>query len=341
MSSSVDAVPRSLVFGLDDGPGLRRTGHKRFRYRDDVTGEPVEDPATMARIRALAVPPAWVDVWISADPCCHLQATGRDARGRKQYRYHPDFRAHREDAKFDQLVPFAAQLPQLRRRVAEDLGRRGLPFERVTALIVALLDETFIRIGNEEYVRANRSFGLTTLRDRHVQMQGTTLHLRFAGKGAKVHAVDVGDRRLARLILRCQDLPGQVLFQYVEEDQTRAVRSSDVNEYLREATGLDVTAKTFRTWGASTLAASGLAAAPCSPGAAERQHLANEVLRGVAEVLNNTLAVCRRSYVHPRLLADFQDGSFADRWRASSGRGSSELSVDERRLAHYLAAGTR
>jgi DNA topoisomerase-1 len=338
MTTAPETLPASLVFGLDDEPGIRRRGRNRFRYFDDVTGEPVHDATTIDRIRFLAIPPAWTDVWISADPSRHLQATGRDARGRKQYRYHPDFRSHQEEAKFEMLVPFATQLPRLRRQVADDLSRPGLPFERVVALVVRLLEETYVRVGNEEYARTNRSFGLTTLRDRHARMQGTHLRLRFNGKGARIHEVPIDDRRLAKLIVRCQDLPGQVLFQYLDGDVPRPIRSTDINHYVRDATGLEVSAKTFRTWGATTLAASGFATMPTASNPTEARRLTNVVLRGVADEVHNTLAVCRRSYVHPRLVADYQDGTFAERWSAVSARGSSWLSTDERRLTHYLTA---
>ncbi|MGD9798197.1 MAG: DNA topoisomerase IB [Acidimicrobiia bacterium] len=329
-------LPGSLAFGLDDEPGIRRTGRRRFRYIDERSGRAVVDAGTLDRIARLAIPPAWQDVWISTDPNGHLQATGRDARRRKQYRYHPEFRAHQEEAKFDLLVPFGRQLPRLRRRVAADLGRPGLPLERVVALVVRLLEATNVRVGNEEYVRSNRSFGLTTLRDRHATMEGTRLRLRFNGKGAKVHEVSITDRRLARLVLRCQDLPGQVLFQHVDDEGSHPVRSTDVNDYLRAATGLDASAKVFRTWGATVLAAAGFAAAPTPSGPTEARRLTNAVLRPVAEEVHNTLTVCRQSYVHPRVVAIFQAGDFATEWAATSARGSTWLTPDERRLLQLL-----
>lgn len=254
-----DAV---LLFGTDAEPGIRRRGRARRRYVDDVTGETVTDAATLERIASLAVPPAWTDVWISRDPDSHLQATGRDARGRKQYRYHPSFRSHREARKFDQLPAFGAVLGPLRARVSDDLEGSGLDKRRVVALVVRLLDHSFVRVGNEEYARTNQSYGLTTLRDEHAQVQGGRLRLSFVGKHGRRHEVEVADARLARLVRRCQDLPGQVLFQYVEGDEIRPVRSTDVNDYLREVTGLEVTAKTFRTWAASVLLGAGLAGVP-------------------------------------------------------------------------------
>ena len=254
---------RALRFGLDDEPGIRRRGRRRPRYLDEVTGEELDDSEALERIAALAIPPAWTDVWISADPCSHVQATGRDARGRKQYRYHARFRQQQEEAKFELLEPFGRALPRLRRIVRDDLGRAGLPQERVIALVVELLERTLVRVGNEEYARTNGSFGLTTLRDRHVRIDGSHLRMRFTGKSAKVHDVAFDDRRLARLVRRCQELPGQVLFQFVDGDGAQhPVRSSDINDYLRGATGLDATAKTFRTWSASVFAATALAAQP-------------------------------------------------------------------------------
>jgi DNA topoisomerase I len=326
-----------LTFVTDDLPGIRRRGQTRFRYVDQLTGEPVTDPDVLARIRSLAVPPAWTDVWICADPCGHLQATGRDSRRRKVYRYHPDFREEREAAKFDQLVPFGQVLGPLRSTVDEDLALRGLPLERVAALVVTLLERTFVRVGNEEYARDNRTFGLTTLRDRHAEIRGDGVELRFKGKGAKVWAVGVANRRLARLVRRCQDLPGQVLFQCEAEDGTPTpITSTDVNEYLRDRSGLDLTAKTFRTWGGTLLAATELVEADRPASERLRRRVVNEVVQEAADVLGNTLAVCKRSYVHPVVLDAFEDGSLPDRWADGPNRDGYGLSSDERRLLHLL-----
>ena len=315
--------PAGLHFGLDDEPGIRRTGHRRPRYRDELTGDVVDDAELLERIRALAVPPAWTDVWISADPRSHVQATGRDARGRKQYRYHPGFRQHQEEAKFELLVPFGHALPALRRRVERDLRRAGLPRDRVVAVIVELLARTLVRVGNEEYARANGSFGLTTLRDRHVKVDGAHLRLRFTGKSSKVHEVALDDPRLARLVRRCQELPGQLLFQFVDGDGAQhPVRSSDVNDYLREVTGVDATAKTFRTWNASLFAAVALAAQPAPETERARRAVVTAMVKVVAAELNNTPAVCRRSYVHPRLVERYLAGELATEWAATSARGS-------------------
>ena len=327
----------ALIFGLDDEPGIRRRGQRRFHYVDDLTGATVDDPDVLTRIRALAVPPAWTDVWVAADPRSHLQATGRDARGRKQYRYHPGFRQQQEEAKFELLGPFGRALPALRRQVGDDLGRRGLSRERVTALVVRLLEETLVRVGNEEYAKANGSFGLTTLRDRHVRSTATGVQLRFVGKSGKGHAVSVDDPRLARLVRRCQDLPGQVLFQYLDDDDSpRPLRSTDVNDYLRAATGLDATAKTFRTWSATLMAATGLVTLPPPSSRREGTRALKEVLGVVCARLNNTPAVCRRSYIHPAVIESYFDGTLTDAWESATARGSSLLCREERRLLNVL-----
>ncbi len=330
---------RGLRFGLDDEPGIRRHGHRRPRYVDEVTGEELDDTETLARIAALAVPPAWTDVWISADPCSHVQATGRDARRRKQYRYHADFRQQQEEAKFELLEPFGRALPQLRRTVRHDLGRAGLPQARVIAIIVELLERTLVRVGNEEYARSNGSFGLTTLRDRHVRIEGSHLRMRFTGKSAKVHEVAFDDQRLSRLVRRCQELPGQILFQFVDGDGVQhPVRSSDINDYLRAATGLDATAKTFRTWSASVFAATALAAQPQPETVREGRATVTAMLKVVAGELNNTPAVCRRSYVHPAVVDRYLSGQLAEQWAGLSARGSRDLTAEERRFLGFLAA---
>lgn len=296
------------------------------------------DPDVLARIRALAVPPAWTNVWISADDRTHIQATGRDAKGRKQYRYHPMYRRHRDEAKFDQLVPFGQQLGALRRRVESDLDHAGLPHERVTAVVIKLLEETFIRVGNEEYARSNRTFGLTTLRDRHVSVVDGELRIKFRGKASIMHAVHVGDPRLVKLVRRCKDLPGQQLFQWVDADGVQhPLQSADVNAYLRAATGLDATAKTFRTWGGSLLAAAGLAAVDTPDVTAKlRKSAVIRAMEVVSEVLGNTPTVCRRSYVHPVIVDRFLDGELASAWHDGPRRSGSGLVTEERKLLHVL-----
>lgn len=335
-------LPRGLVFALDDAPGITRRGTRRFRYLDQATGREVRDAETLARIRSLAIPPAWTQVWISIDPNAHLQATGRDAKGRKQYRYHDQFRSHRDEAKFDQLAPFGRALPQLRRTVEHDLALPGLPAEKVTALVVSLLERTYVRVGNEEYARTNGSFGLTTLRTRHVQPAGGALRIRFTAKSAKSHLVVIDDRRLVRLIRRCQELPGQLLFQYVDgAGGSHPVRSSEVNDYLRRATGHDHTAKTFRTWGATVMASVALGAMPPPTSAREGRQVVRDMLAAVSGALNNTPAVCRRSYVHPKVVESYLDGTLARQWPITSARGSRRLTPDERRLISLLDAFER
>jgi DNA topoisomerase-1 len=255
-----DPVESARVAGLtyvtEGRPGLaRKRARKSFIYID-ADGRRVRDPATLARIGALAIPPAWRDVWICASPHGHIQAVGRDARGRKQYRYHPRWREVRDETKYARMLSFAAALPAIRARVRADLARPGLPRAKVLATVVKLLETTLIRVGNAEYARANGSFGLTTLRARHVSVRGASMRFEFRGKGGKPHAVDVRDPRLARVVKRCQELPGQELFQYVDDDGRRqSIDSADVNRYLREAAGEEFTAKDFRTWSGTVLAA--------------------------------------------------------------------------------------
>ena len=253
------AASAGLHYVTDDRPGIRREmGALGFRYTR-ADGRPVRSPADLRRIRALAIPPAWKDVWICADPKGHVQATGRDARGRKQYRYHSEWRANRDGNKFDRLEAFASVLPVIRAGTAADMARPGLPREKVLATVVQLLEKSLIRVGNDEYAKANRSFGLTTLRDQHVDVKGSTLRFEFRGKSGKRHSVDISDRRLARIVKQCRDLPGQELFQYLDDDgQRQNVNSADVNEYLREITGTDFTAKDFRTWSGTVLAVTAL-----------------------------------------------------------------------------------
>jgi len=318
-----------------------------FRYyRPD--GRLLKHPADLKRIRALAVPPAWRQVWICPDPRGHLQATGRDARGRKQYRYHPDWRAHRDGDKFDRLEAFATVLPMIRARTAADLGRLGLPREKVLATVVQLLERSLIRVGNDEYAKANKSFGLTTLRDQHVEVKGSTLRFQFRGKSGKRHTVGINDRRLARIVKQCRDLPGQELFQYVDEHgRTQDVNSADVNMYLREITEADVTAKDFRTWFGTVLAATALREFrhADSKAAAKRNTLL--AIEAVAGVLGNTPAVCRKSYIHPAILECYLDRSMETKLsRAlppSVKRVASKLRPDEvtaLRILHCMRPST-
>jgi DNA topoisomerase-1 len=293
--------------------GLRRVRSGRgFRVLDG-RGRPVREAARLRRIRALAIPPAWRDVWICASSRGHVQATGRDARGRKQYRYHARWRAVRDGAKYGHVVDFARRLPALRARTARDLREPGLSRRKVVAAVVRLLEATLIRVGNEEYARQNRSFGLTTLRARHASVAGSRLEFRFRGKSARNHLVRICDRRLGRIVKRCQELPGQALFQYLDElGRRRTVGSSDVNAYLREATRSDFTAKDFRTWAGTVLAACALAELP--PAHSRRQG-ARSVARAIQSVstrLGNTPAICRRCYVHPAVIEAYLDGSLRE-----------------------------
>jgi DNA topoisomerase-1 len=297
-----------LRHASDRRPGIsRRRAGRGFTYRDP-DGRTIRDPETLRRIRAIAVPPAWTDVWICSFPNGHLQATGRDARGRKQYRYHRRYSHRREAAKYERLIAFASVLPKIRAKVDTDLARPGLDRAKVVAAIVRLLELTLIRVGNDEYARLNRSFGLTTLRDRHASVRGISVRFRFKGKSGRLNEVGLRDRRLAAIVRRCQDLPGQELFQYVRDDgEPVDIASDDVNEYLR-AIAPDVTAKDFRTWAGTVLAYRALRA--LDPPVSARDGARNVVsaIRETADLLGNTPAVCRKAYVHPVVVEAYLDG---------------------------------
>jgi DNA topoisomerase-1 len=299
-----------LRYASDARPGFTRRGAGTgFSYRD-AEGATIRDRETLARIRALAIPPAWTDVWICQWPNGHLQASGRDARGRKQYRYHAAWQRRRGTDKFDRMLAFAEALPRIRRRCDADLAARGLPREKVLAAVVRLLELTLIRVGNDEYARLNRSFGLTTLRDRHARIDGSSVRFRFRGKSGRSHEVGLRDRRLAAVVRRCQELPGQELFQYVDEEgEVRDVASEDVNAYLREASGGDFTAKDFRTWAGTVLAYRALRALQPVTGERAAQRNVVEAIRQTADRLGNTPAVARGSYVHPAVLEAYLAGS--------------------------------
>jgi DNA topoisomerase I len=338
----VDADWRRLVHTTDSEPGIRRRGRSRFRYIDEETGQVVRHRSTLDRIASLAVPPAWRDVWICADEFGHLQATGRDVRERKQYRYHPAFRARRETEKFSDLVPFGETLGALRQAVDADLELPGWCHERVTAIVISLLDRTHLRVGNERYAGENRTFGLTTLRRRHLVGDGAAVQLRFRGKGGVQIETTIEDRRLAGMVRRCSQLPGQSLFQWRDDDgELRPIRSSDVNDRLRELTDLDVTAKSFRTWGASLKAATLLADAGAPGTAREAKRTVIEAVDEVAEHLGNTRAVCRASYVHPAVPAAYEAGRLPDWWRDGPSRAAKGLSAEERRLLGVLRRARR
>jgi DNA topoisomerase-1 len=271
----------------------------------------VSDPAQLARIRSLAVPPAYRDVWICCNPRGHLQATGRDARGRKQYRYHPDWRIHRDAAKFDRMLEFGQRLARIRRRVGQDLRKSGLPQARVLATVVRLLEFTLVRVGNEEYARSNGSFGLTTLRDRHVSVRGDELTFEFRGKSGIAHSVRVSDPALARIVRRCADIPGQELFQWIDSEGRRhRIDSADVNDYLRDASGGPFTAKDFRTWFATVEALQALRRRPART-KAEVQRELTATIAAVARRLGNTPTICRKCYIHPEVLTAYADGRLA------------------------------
>ena len=323
----------------DRRPGLRRVPTRRgFDYRRP-DGSSVRDEATLRRIQSLAVPPAWTDVWICGDERGHLQATGRDARGRKQYRYHPAWRATRDEAKYERTLGFGKALPKIRRRVARDLARRGLPREKVLAAVVKLLEVTLIRVGNDEYARANNSFGLTTLQDEHARIAGDRLSFRFRAKSGKQFDIRMRDRRLARIVARCQELPGQELLQYVDEaGEVQDVGSADVNAYLREIAGEAYTAKDFRTWAGTVLAAMALRECEAANSATAGKRIVRRAIETVAERLGNTPAVCRRCYVHPEVVEAYLEGGLKEQMRRKVGRElqAAELDLHERDVLRLL-----
>jgi DNA topoisomerase-1 len=360
LASTTLEAPDSLVAAdlhhSDDvaDPGIRRRHGKQFRYLD-AEGQPVRDGATLSRIRALAIPPAWTDVWISADPDGHIQATGRDARKRKQYRYHAEWRRVRDEAKYGRLVAFCHALPKLREAVDRDLSCPCLCKRKVVATIVALLERAQLRIGNDEYTRHNGSYGATTLRDRHAKIDGNTLELSYRGKSGIDRRVRVTDRRLARIVRSCRELPGQRLFQYVDGDAIRPITSTDVNAYVREVTGGPFTAKDYRTW-AATLGAALLFCVIERPRTA-REHKRSivRVIEAVADRLGHKPAVCRASYIHPRVIEDFSSDRLGRRIGGAIRRclghttvtiGADAIRVELLRaiepvVARYLEVGTR
>ena len=288
------------IHRLKRGAGFRYTG---------PDGKPVHDKAVLARIKSLVIPPAWTDVWICTNPSGHLQATGRDARGRKQSRYHPRWREVRDETKYERMSLFAQALPNIRKRVTDDLAKPGLPREKVLGTIVKLMEETCIRVGNEEYAKNNHSYGLTTLRTRHVEVNGTKIHFDFQGKSGVRHTVDIHDRRLARIVKQCNDLPGYELFQYLDEEGNRhSIDSADVNDYLREVSGQDFTAKDFRTWAGSVLACTMLGEIGPYETLTEAKKNVVEAIKQVANRLGNTPSVCRKCYVHPAVLEAYMGG---------------------------------
>ena len=302
-------VPTGLRYVSDQDPGLRRKparGHG-FNYLD-THGKPITDEKTLDRVRGLVIPPAWTDVWIAPTANGHIQATGRDARGRKQYRYHARWQAERGAGKYDRLLAFGRALPKLRKQVEADLARRGLPREKVLAAVIRVMEMTLIRVGNEEYAKQNKSFGLTTLRDRHAKIGAEKAVFEFKGKSGKVHSTGFSDRRLARVVKACQDIPGQRLFQYLDDDGHRhPVESADVNAYIRDALGDDFSAKDFRTWAGTVAAARALTMPECADLAASKRNV-NTCVKAVAGLLGNTAAVARSAYIHPAILEAYAAG---------------------------------
>jgi DNA topoisomerase-1 len=303
----------SLVHVSDEEPGLSRRSSRRGFLYVDANGRKLSEGRTVERIRALAIPPAWTDVWISPDPDGHIQATGRDAKGRKQYRYHERWAACRDEVKYGSLTEFAHALPKLRAAIDADLRRKSLAFERVAAAVVWLLDNTMIRVGNASYARENGSFGLTTLRDRHVDISGSSLRFSFKGKSGKEWRLKLTDRRIARVVKGAQDIPGQHLFQYFDDDGSRRpIRSTDINTYIRETTGVSFTSKHFRTWGATVAAATVLAGTALPETQAGVKRALNQAIDEVAAHLGNTRTVCRNCYIHPAVIEDWSEGRLSE-----------------------------
>jgi DNA topoisomerase I len=337
-----DPVESAQAAGLryvsDTQPGIRRKkAGKGFGYVG-TDGKPIKDEKELARIRSLAIPPAYTDVWICPSPNGHIQATGRDARGRKQYRYHAKWREVRDETKFGRMLAFSEVLPKIRARLEKDLALPGLPRNKVLATVVRLLECTCIRVGNDEYAKANRSYGLTTLQDKHVEISGSTLRFEFKGKSGKMHKVNLSDRRLAKIVHRCQALPGEDLFQYLDDEGVRqTIGSGDVNDYIKEISGQEFTAKDFRTWAGTLLAVEALT----EIGAwSSQRHAKSNVLKAidrVAEQLNNTRSVCRKYYVHPAVFEHYLAGSMADALKNGTGASAkSELSADEAAVVRLL-----
>ncbi|MET0287785.1 MAG: DNA topoisomerase IB [Polyangiales bacterium] len=331
-----DARRAGLHYVHDRQPGIRRKrSGKNFRYLHD-SGKAV-DAAALERIRKLVIPPAWTDVWICRDPQGHLQATGRDVKGRKQYRYHARFREARDETKYERLFDFASVLPRIRGKVEADLRRHGLSKDKVLAAVVRLLEVTLIRVGNEEYSRLNNSFGLTTLRDGHARIRGAQVQFNFRGKSGKEHTVSISDQKLAKIVKRCRDIPGEELFQYLDEAGERhVVDSADVNEYLRGIAGDDFTAKDFRTFAGTVLAAVALASAgPADTQTAGKRAIV-DAIKQASERLGNTPSVCRKCYVHPGVLEAYLRGKVVPKVRLSAVNTSAKLRPDERAVISFL-----
>ncbi len=331
-----------LHYVSDRKPGIKRTpGADGFDYTLP-DGTRITAEAEIARIRKLAIPPAYTDVWICRDPNGHLQATGRDARGRKQYRYHPRWRVVRDEAKYGRMLLFGRVLPKIRAQVEQDLALPGLPRRRVLAALVKLLEKTLARVGNEEYARDNKSFGLTTLRNRHTRVEGSRIKFDFRGKHGIDHHLNLQDRRLANIVKRCRELPGQHLFQFVDPEGTlHAITSDDVNEYLHEVSGEDITAKDFRTWAATNLAAMALRELERYDTEAKNKKNVVHAVEAVAGMLGNTPSVCRKCYIHPAIFDGYLDGSLLEGLKERADEvldeGSPGLTAEEVAVTAFLS----
>lgn len=332
----LSAREAGLIYVHVDRPGItRHRAGKGFFYRD-TKGERITDEKTLARIKSLAIPPAWENVWICPSVNGHIQATGRDARGRKQYRYHPRWREVRDETKYEHMIAFGKALPAIRERVEADLRRKGFPKEKVLAAIVRLLETTLIRVGNDRYAKENKSFGLTTMRDRHVEISGSKVHFAFKGKSGVEHEIELRDRRLAAIVKRSQDLPGQELFQYLDHDGScQTVSSDDVNAYLKEISGEEFTAKDFRTWAGTLLAAEALAGFEAFDSEASAKKNVVQAIESVAARLGNTTTICRKCYVHPAVIDAYLEGDTVESMRQ---RADQELSDNLRDLPPEEAA---
>jgi len=339
--STASAKAAGLVYVSSEEPGIRRArSGKGFRYID-ARGKTVADKITLGRIKRLAIPPAWQHVWICSRDNGHLQALGKDIRGRKQYRYHPRWREVRDETKYNRLLDFAKALPKIRARVEKDLSLTGLPRRKVLATVIKILETGMIRVGNDEYARDNKSYGLTTLQDRHVAVRGRTIRFQFRGKGGKQHQIEIEDRRLAKIVTHCQAIPGQELFQYVDEQgKPRDITSTDVNEYLREISGDEFTAKDFRTWGGTVVAAMALQEFEKVDSKAQAKKNLLRAIEAVAERLGNTPSICRKCYIHPLILNSYLEGTMLDTFKKRAetelASGKASLNPEERMVLSFL-----
>ena len=333
-----------LRYADDTVPGIQRRKRGGKFYYVDTKGEEIKDEKTLGRIKSLVLPPAWKDIWISPHPTDHIQATGIDGRGRKQYKYHPKWREFRDSNKYNKMIDFAQALPRIRKQTAKDIRLPGLPKRKVLAAVVQLLEKTLIRVGNEEYAQDNKHYGLTTMRDRHVEVHGTTLEFDFTGKSGVEHDVLLRDKKLAEIVQQCQELPGQELFQYVDDDYKRqSITSHDVNAYIHEIAGEEFTAKDFRTWAGTVLAAKALQEFESFDSEAQAKRNVVAAIEQVAEELGNTKAVCRKCYIHPDILKAYLDGSLVEQLQVRVDKklqeSIKELRPDETAVLAFLRRG--